>query len=211
MGYLENYTISHGPIGTEAQLNDYPEYFEKRKEEKQTTPERDYKTIQENESAPSRGTAWGERARDSVKRYKKYLKGKVLDIGCGDGYAMELIKGSTGIDISEKKVQIAQDNGLNAVVGRMEDLPFTNDEFDTVFCSHTLEHAEDVEKAVKEIQRVAKRAVIIVPIEKKHDNPAHMSTFTSKEQVKKLFKGKVLHEEELQRLQDEYVLIIERV
>jgi glycosyltransferase involved in cell wall biosynthesis len=36
MGYLENYYVSHGPLGTEAQYQDYPEYFERRKQEKVT-------------------------------------------------------------------------------------------------------------------------------------------------------------------------------
>ena len=36
MGYLENYFVSHGPLGTEKQQKDYPEYFERRKKEKVT-------------------------------------------------------------------------------------------------------------------------------------------------------------------------------
>jgi len=34
MAYLENYFVSHGPLGTEAQQRDYPNYFERRKGEK---------------------------------------------------------------------------------------------------------------------------------------------------------------------------------
>lgn len=36
LGYLENYFVSHGPMGTETQQKDYPEYFERRVEEKRT-------------------------------------------------------------------------------------------------------------------------------------------------------------------------------
>lgn len=36
LAYLENYQVSHGPLGTEAQKSDYPEYFERRKLEKTT-------------------------------------------------------------------------------------------------------------------------------------------------------------------------------
>lgn len=36
MGYLENYYLSHGEEGTEAQHKQYPEYFERRKTEKRT-------------------------------------------------------------------------------------------------------------------------------------------------------------------------------
>ena len=34
MGYLENYFVSHGPVGADGQKKDYPDYFEKRKVEK---------------------------------------------------------------------------------------------------------------------------------------------------------------------------------
>lgn len=34
MGYLENFFVSHGPLGTEQQKKDYPKYFERRKKEK---------------------------------------------------------------------------------------------------------------------------------------------------------------------------------
>lgn len=36
MGYLENYFVNHGPVGTEEQKKDFPEYFERRKLEKIT-------------------------------------------------------------------------------------------------------------------------------------------------------------------------------
>lgn len=36
MAYLENHFVSHGPQGTEAQKKEFPEYFERRKSEKQT-------------------------------------------------------------------------------------------------------------------------------------------------------------------------------
>jgi len=34
MGYLENYYVNHGPMGSEAQYKDYKSYFERRKKEK---------------------------------------------------------------------------------------------------------------------------------------------------------------------------------
>jgi glycosyltransferase involved in cell wall biosynthesis len=36
MGYLENFMVSHGPLGTESQKKDFPSYFERRTIEKQT-------------------------------------------------------------------------------------------------------------------------------------------------------------------------------
>jgi len=36
LAYLENYFVSHGPLGTEQQRKEYPGYFERQKKEKQT-------------------------------------------------------------------------------------------------------------------------------------------------------------------------------
>jgi len=36
LAYMENYFVSHGILGTEQQKKDFPEYFERRKKEKQT-------------------------------------------------------------------------------------------------------------------------------------------------------------------------------
>lgn len=44
MGYLESFFVNHGPLGTEAQKKDFPDYFERRKLEKvnryESTPNR---------------------------------------------------------------------------------------------------------------------------------------------------------------------------
>lgn len=45
----------------------------------------------------------------------------------------------------------------------VEDLPFKDNAFDFVFCSHLLEHVENPDKAIKEITRVAKKGYLEVP------------------------------------------------
>lgn len=42
--------------------------------------------------------------------------------------------------------------------------PFKNNEFDYVICSHVLEHVDDIDKFVKEIQRVGKKGYIEFPL-----------------------------------------------
>ena len=44
----------------------------------------------------------------------------------------------------------------------IEDLPFIDSAFDTVVCTHTLEHVLDIERAISELRRVAKKRLIIV-------------------------------------------------
>lgn len=45
----------------------------------------------------------------------------------------------------------------------VERMPFEDDEFDFVYCSHTLEHVDDPERACREISRVGKRGYAETP------------------------------------------------
>lgn len=213
MGYLENWFCEHID-GTEGQEKKFKEYFERRKKEKVTRYTRSYEEIQETESANSDGTVFGERVLDTIERYKKYIGHKVLDVGCNDGLGMqkliEMGHEVTGIDVAHSKVSKAMAKGLNVVQGYMEDLPFEDKEFDTVFCSHTLEHSKDLEKAISEIKRVAKSVVIVIPVIADDDNPAHFSKFEDKRQLEERFSDwKILRANNLFRMEKEFVLVAE--
>lgn len=172
-----------------------------------------YKQIQIDESAMSRGTPWGERILDSVRRMEFFLHGNVLSIGCGDGLELEalgtIVDNVFGLDLSPDKVEIARAKGLKATEGRMEELPFKDKEFDIVWCSHTLEHAEDLDKALAEMQRVAKRAIIFVPLEEETDNPAHTSPISDADYIRAKIKGKIIYERYLHRMEQELVLVVD--
>jgi glycosyltransferase involved in cell wall biosynthesis len=192
MGYLENWFCEHKD-GTAGQEIKYKEYFERRKIERTTKYQRNYKEIQDAESAFSTDTMWGKREIDSIDRYKEFIVGKVLEIGCNDGYGMEYMKklgiDVEGLDISPTKVKRALEKGLKVTEGTMSHLPFEDKSFDTIFCSHTLEHASKIKKATEEMRRVAHRVIIIVPIEPEgSDNPAHSSPIREGDGVRRYFK-----------------------
>jgi ubiquinone/menaquinone biosynthesis C-methylase UbiE len=93
----------------------------------------------------------------------------VLDVGCGEGVFLYLlekernIKG-VGIEISEKKVDYARTYlKVNAVLGNAGDLKFGDRSFDVVTVLEVLEHLPYgvYEKALKEIDRVADKYIII--------------------------------------------------
>jgi len=54
-------------------------------------------------------------------------------------------------------------NGKEVYECDIENLPFQNDEFDFVYCSHVLEHVENPDKACRELMRVSKRGFIETP------------------------------------------------
>lgn len=93
----------------------------------------------------------------------------VLDVGCGRGYLSRRIAlakniAVTGIDINipARLVASSLPPGLSFLAGDIESLPFPTGAFDTVVCAHTLEHVQDIQQAVRELRRVARRRILIV-------------------------------------------------
>jgi ubiquinone/menaquinone biosynthesis C-methylase UbiE len=94
---------------------------------------------------------------------------KVLDIGCGTGYALNLLSKKTsksvlaGIDISEKMLEMAKNNlkdiKNNKVIlkkANVEDIPFPSKHFDYIICTDALHHLVNPEKAFEEMSRILK-------------------------------------------------------
>jgi 2-polyprenyl-6-hydroxyphenyl methylase/3-demethylubiquinone-9 3-methyltransferase len=90
----------------------------------------------------------------------------VLDVGCGGGIiAEELAKRGanvTGIDLSERALQIARDHAATSglriryQLGKAEELPVADGHFDAVVCADCLEHVDDVGHVIGQISRVLK-------------------------------------------------------
>jgi len=92
---------------------------------------------------------------------------RVLDAGCGYGYYSVLLakKGAmvTGIDISEKMIELAKNNADKAsvecqfLVCDMQDLSMlASNTFDMVISSIVVSHLDDIRKAFSEVFRVLK-------------------------------------------------------
>jgi len=93
---------------------------------------------------------------------KKFLKGKTLDVGCSDGAFLALCKDKQikGIEIEKELVEKSSKWG-DATLASGEEIPFPDKSFDTVTCLDVLEHMDNKEKALKEIQRIAKQRIIL--------------------------------------------------
>lgn len=90
---------------------------------------------------------------------------KVLDVGCGNGRLLELLKDKTidytGIDVSEKLIGLAKKKypKNNFIVADNLNLPFSDESFDKVFSVavlHTIPSKELRRKALLELKRVLK-------------------------------------------------------
>ena len=98
----------------------------------------------------------------------------ICDIGCGTGVILDKIRQArpefkrlAGIDFAIDDA--ASLKGIEYHAAKIEDLPFKDGEFDTVICSHVIEHILDYRIAIKELRRItAKRLIIIVPREREY-------------------------------------------
>jgi SAM-dependent methyltransferase len=104
------------------------------------------------------------------------IEGKtVLDVGCGTGYLTQWIHDRrpdlklTGTDFIIEEGTAARPAAIAFEQGQIEALPFADASFDTVICTHVLEHILDFPQALREIRRVcAKKLIIVVPQEREY-------------------------------------------
>jgi 2-polyprenyl-3-methyl-5-hydroxy-6-metoxy-1,4-benzoquinol methylase len=100
---------------------------------------------------------------------------RILDVGCGTGYLTQWIHerrpelALTGTDFIIEEGTKARSASITFQAGQIEALPFGDASFDTVICTHVLEHILDFAQALREIRRVtAKKLIVVVPREREY-------------------------------------------
>ncbi len=105
------------------------------------------------------------------------VDGDVLDVGCGTGLLLKRIIERRGTDANSfSGVDIHVDEDTRSAMpnvrfeeAMVERLPFADNSFDTVICTHVLEHILDIRQAVAELRRVSRgRVIIVVPKEREY-------------------------------------------
>lgn len=92
--------------------------------------------------------------------------GRILDVGIGCGFSFHLITGryphAVGVDVDAKAVKVAKElldrdaSTGNILAGDGCRLPFPNDTFDAIICNTTIEHVEDPQSLLRDLNRVLK-------------------------------------------------------
>jgi SAM-dependent methyltransferase len=95
--------------------------------------------------------------------------GRVLEVGCGQGWASEWIKEELGaevvaVDQSERMVELTRRRGVDARVGDVQDLPFEDESFDAVLAAWMLYHVPDLDSGLAELARVLRRGGRLVAV-----------------------------------------------
>lgn len=151
------------------------------------------------------------------QRHKHVLpivKGKLLDIACGENALVDLYGEGMGIDIV--------DFGANMVVQDYKELPFGPCSFDTITILASLNYFEEPEKVLMEIHRVLRNDGQLVISNSNHyvmkwwhlfrERWAHRSGISLKELKKILAKnGFVIHSRIWFNFYLSYVLVLRKV
>lgn len=95
---------------------------------------------------------------------------KVLDIGCGEGNLLQLLKErsqceGTGVEVSEEKVYQCISKGLTVFHGDVDEglADFPDQSFDYVLLTETLQELRRPELVLEEVLRVGVRGIVSFP------------------------------------------------
>lgn len=129
------------------------------------TPE-EYQALYEKHPRVHEGT---DNSKACIRRIADDVVGaSVCDIGCGTGYLLKRVKDArpelkklTGVDFVIDDLE-GNESGIEFVSAKIENLPFEDGAFDTVICTHVIEHVLDYRTAIAELRRITRRRLIIV-------------------------------------------------
>jgi ubiquinone/menaquinone biosynthesis C-methylase UbiE len=122
----------------------------------------------------------------AIERMRVGEEARVLDLGCGSGWATRLLAGNAvrgfvvGLDISDEMIEVARSSstGFDNVefrVGSAERLPFADRYFTHAFSMESLYYYEDVLAALREVRRVLRPGGLFVTVVDlyKENEPSH--------------------------------------
>lgn len=89
----------------------------------------------------------------------KYFRGALIDIGSGEKPYADIVEPYVSKHIGVDHQGTFHDKSNIDRFGTAYDIPAKDGEFDCALCTAVLEHLEELDKAIKEANRVLKRGV----------------------------------------------------
>jgi len=141
----------------------------------------------------------GERRKQHFSRFLKHAggPGRLLDVGCGCGFFLKLAQEAgweaIGVDLNPKAITYAKESlRVNALLGDLRDIHFSDGSFNLVTLWNVLDHASDPVDLLLEVHRVLKddgRVLIRIPNADWHHLNLRLASF-----LRRLGWGKVFEE-----------------
>jgi SAM-dependent methyltransferase len=118
--------------------------------------------------------------------------GRVLEVGCGQGWLSERIQSELGCDVvavdqSETMVELTRARGVRAQVADAVELPFDDGEFDCAVAAWMLYHVASVDRALSELSRVLRPAGRLVAVTNSRDSMRELTDLIGVERVEYSF------------------------
>ena len=115
------------------------------------------------------------KAKNIIELSKMIKFESVLEVGCGDGSILYWLSkwnfsgNLNAIEISESGVEMVKSKDIEhlkeVLIFDGYKIPYENNHFDLVICSHVMEHVEHERLLLREIRRVSKYQIFEVPID----------------------------------------------
>ena len=106
----------------------------------------------------------------STKDPKFKTPGKILDVGCGAGAFLSMMRDRGwsvhGVEVNESAVQRAREQGLDVFCGSLDEAMLPTESFDYIRASHSFEHMTRPHETLEEMRRLLKpdgKLLIAVP------------------------------------------------
>lgn len=112
------------------------------------------------------GLAFRVRRRLEARRMLRAARGlpadaRILDVGCGDGFHLDLLRDYgragwrlEGVDTDARAVRRATQRGLSAHLGTLAESPVAAESVDLALCIQTIEHVTDPPQLLADVYRV---------------------------------------------------------
>jgi 2-polyprenyl-3-methyl-5-hydroxy-6-metoxy-1,4-benzoquinol methylase len=109
---------------------------------------------------------------DTIKKILPDKESFILDVGCADGYMLDLLKKEGykniwGVELLKEKADIAISLGHNIVIENIENV-VSGSNFNGIICSHMLEHAKNPVLALEKMKNLLYDdgiILLVVPVE----------------------------------------------
>jgi hydroxymethylpyrimidine/phosphomethylpyrimidine kinase len=88
--------------------------------------------------------------------------GKAVSIGVGSGLFASKLGIKYGVEPADMMAELARKRGIEVKIGTAENVPFPDEQFDTVLLSTVLSYVKDPQQAVQEAFRVLKKGGTVV-------------------------------------------------